>query len=540
MANLVAFARLYGYVRWFHPSDEAAAADWDAIAMAGVERVEGARNAKELAEALQAVFQPVAPTLVVFPNDWVEATPRRAASGTLRVWSHQGFGNDSFIYRSERVTADAAVSPDPYLADLGGGVGAFMPLAVGWDGERTLPRAEGAPPRPQRPSGYVPSGFDRSTRLAAVVVTWNLFQHFYPYFDVARTDWRGALEPALARAAEDGDDLQFLDTLRRLVARSNDGHGGVAYASSPRGPLPLSWAWIEDALVVTEAGPEAGAAREGDVILQINGAPAERRVREREAVFSGSPQWKRRRAVADLLGGPPGDPVTLTLRRNGGRPFDVVVRYRPAGSPIVDDPRPAPIAELRPGIVYLDFSRVTSAMAAEQEALLVSAKGIVFDMRGYPRERLPLLARLADRTVRSALFEVPSYAGPDQKRVEFSEGPWVMDPIRPRLTDNVVLLIDESAISFAESIAGLFKNERLGVLVGSPTAGANGNIARAVVPGGYRIVWTGMRVRNHDGSPHHIVGVVPDVRASRTIAGVRAGRDEVLEEGLEVLARRLP
>ena len=27
--NVRAFAKLYGYVRWFHPSDEASAIDWD-------------------------------------------------------------------------------------------------------------------------------------------------------------------------------------------------------------------------------------------------------------------------------------------------------------------------------------------------------------------------------------------------------------------------------------------------------------------------------------------------------------------------------
>ena len=41
-----------------------------------------------------------------------------------------------------------------------------------------------------------------------------------------------------------------------------------------------------------------------------------------------------------------------------------------------------------------------------------------------------------------------------------------------------------------------------------------------------------MRVTRHDGrSAHHLVGAVlqPDVAAAPTIAGLRAGRDEVLE-----------
>src|ERR1051325_370 len=57
--NLAAFARVYSLVRFFHPSDEAASADWNRIAVAGVERVEAARDAKELAAALQDVFRNV-------------------------------------------------------------------------------------------------------------------------------------------------------------------------------------------------------------------------------------------------------------------------------------------------------------------------------------------------------------------------------------------------------------------------------------------------------------------------------------------------
>ncbi len=34
--NLVAFAKLLGYVRYFHPSDQAAATDWNRFASDGV------------------------------------------------------------------------------------------------------------------------------------------------------------------------------------------------------------------------------------------------------------------------------------------------------------------------------------------------------------------------------------------------------------------------------------------------------------------------------------------------------------------------
>ena len=47
--NMTAFAKLYGYVRHFHPSDQAARTDWETFAVEGVRKVEGASTAAEVA-----------------------------------------------------------------------------------------------------------------------------------------------------------------------------------------------------------------------------------------------------------------------------------------------------------------------------------------------------------------------------------------------------------------------------------------------------------------------------------------------------------
>src|SRR6185503_15490729 len=66
LQNLQALARLYGYVHYFHPSDEAAAADWNRLAIVSVRVVESAATAEELATRLQNVFGPIAPGVRIF------------------------------------------------------------------------------------------------------------------------------------------------------------------------------------------------------------------------------------------------------------------------------------------------------------------------------------------------------------------------------------------------------------------------------------------------------------------------------------------
>jgi hypothetical protein len=41
-----------------------------------------------------------------------------------------------------------------------------------------------------------------------------------------------------------------------------------------------------------------------------------------------------------------------------------------------------------------------------------------------------------------------------------------------------------------------------------------------------------MRVTKHDGARQHLIGIQPTIPASRTIAGVIAGRGEILENAL--------
>lgn len=68
--------------------------------------------------------------------------------------------------------------------------------------------------------------------------------------------------------------------------------------------------------------------------------------------------------------------------------------------------------------------------------------------------------------------------------------------------------------------------------------GTNGNINPFMIPGGYQVIFTGMKVLKHDGSVHHGVGILPTVPAHRTISGVTAGKDELLEKALEVIAAK--
>lgn len=104
--NLEAFARLMGLVRFFHPSDAVAAADWNRVAVAGVSAV---RDSADLGGGLEDFFRPLAPTLRVRAAGERPATPAAllAPAGDARIvaWRHYGghFDSDLKIFSSERI-----------------------------------------------------------------------------------------------------------------------------------------------------------------------------------------------------------------------------------------------------------------------------------------------------------------------------------------------------------------------------------------------------------------------------------------------------
>ena len=77
LGNLTAFARLFGYVRHFHPSDQAATADWNAVAIEGIPVAEGASNTEDLARP-----EPVA---ALKPGVWYVDLTRLKNDGEWRT-----------------------------------------------------------------------------------------------------------------------------------------------------------------------------------------------------------------------------------------------------------------------------------------------------------------------------------------------------------------------------------------------------------------------------------------------------------------------
>lgn len=559
-ANLAAFARLYGVIRWFHASDGAFDSDWNTLAVEGVRAVEPAADADDLIKRLEEFLQPVAPTLRVYRTG--EPTPRLdpiiapADAGLMAVayWSHRGLAPSEGLsqFQSNRVGVSVQdgprleTIPSPTKAevyDLGGGVSARLPLAVYVDQKlHSVPKGAAVKAGPATPLS------DRAARLGAVIAAWNAVRHFWPFFGInAGLRWERTLDPALREAAE-ADAGRATVALRRMLAHLGDGQAW-AWSGSDAGErsAPVAFAWVEDRLVITAVFAKAGAAglagadaaaqadalasiKPGDVVTALDGVTAaEALARRWEEIPSGSEQQARAAAAWSLAAGAAMSPLRMTVKTDSGEREISLLRTMDVGE--VREPAPAATRGVAEGVLYVDPKRMDESALAETLAAAGSMRAIIFDLRG-PTGIGGLFGHFIDRPIEPLDELRPEFTLPDCAGMRTRSLEPIIPAQSPRLSAKPLFLVDAWTRGEAEIDATTAQARGVGVVVGSPTAGSLGQVTRLLLPGGAWLSFTQTMVVGPDGAPVFGVAVDPDVRVARTIEGVRAGRDELLDAAI--------
>ncbi|RZK88450.1 MAG: peptidase S41, partial [Hymenobacter sp.] len=161
-------------------------------------------------------------------------------------------------------------------------------------------------------------------------------------------------------------------------------------------------------------------------------------------------------------------------------------------------------------------------------------KALVIDLRNYPEYLVYQLGRyfLKRPTAFARLSGMDSsYPG------VFRLGPvqYIKSSPGPVYSGKVVILVDELTQSLAEYTTMALRAAPGATVVGSTTAGADGNVSYLVLPGNMHTAISGLGVYYPDGRETQRVGIVPDVEVKPTIKGITEGRDEVLERAVQLI-----
>jgi C-terminal processing protease CtpA/Prc len=195
---------------------------------------------------------------------------------------------------------------------------------------------------------------------------------------------------------------------------------------------------------------------------------------------------------------------------------------------------------LAPDVAYLALEGVKrdSVTTWIEVALAQDAQGLIIDCRAYPGD-FPIFqlgGHLVSEDTPFVAFTVADKSNPGA--FLWRDHVTSLSPIAPHFSRPVVILVDEISLSSAEYHALAFRAAPQAIVMGSTTAGADGNISRFSLPGGLSLAISGIGIYDAEHGPTQRVGIVPDVVRQPTIAGIRAGQDEVLAAAVEHILGR--
>jgi C-terminal processing protease CtpA/Prc len=517
--NLVLLGKIWGFAKYHHPSITSGRVDWDSELLGIIPAVLKARGR--------------APTMITISNWLARLDAPIACNPCAKIPGDPYFQPRIDWIRDERILGrplseqlqriydNRRTDPSQQYVSFVPGVGNPVFTNEKEYDDKTLP--------------------DSDLRLLALYRFWNIIEYWSPYRDLIKEDWDNVLREFVPQVWASDDPDEYRLAMMALIARIDDGHANLWNALTVRPPrglyrLPVNVRFIEGKAVVTgftrDTLGRATGLRVGDVILSIGGARVDSLVDAWAPYYAASNQSARLRDVGrSLTQGPPGR-VGVTGDR-GGSPFNVY----PERIPIDTLDRRAGITHDLPGetfqlltkdVAYLKLSSVSGALATDYIRQAAGTKVLVIDIRNYPREFVvfALGNHLVSRETEFARFTRGEAANPG---AFVWTPPVTLRPAAPLYTGSVVILVDESSQSQAEYTAMAFRSAPNALVVGSTTAGADGNVSPIMLPGGLRSLISGIGVFYPDRRPTQRVGIVPDLVVRPTIAGIRQGRDEVLE-----------
>lgn len=551
IGNITIFSKLYGYVRYFHPSDQAAEANWEQVALQGVQLVSGATSTDELVDCLEYIFLPLAPTIEIFAvkDEPILNTQKSNLEDHhlyVVMWEHRGLGSDTSkpgaVFTSARLIEPITNGEipegfhdprEPLRVELGGGISAKIPLALFSDGEATLPQNS------ERREMLNPTHIltaEQKDRIAGILIAWNIFQHFYPYLDTLDVTWDEVLYDYLEDAYLVSSEIEYHQLLLQLVAQLQDGHGFISNSKYDFYFVPpILLDEVENQIAVTRVfGNATGLVNQGDVVLAVDGEPITQHIKKMSMLI---PAATNQRARFMWLSGLEGSKVSLEIRTSGGEEKTIILS-RDNTLNKLSEALPETVVEMEPGIFYVNLDKISGIEFNKLLPEFEKATGIIFDIRGYPKISPTILGYFIDEKVRSAQLRVPVFHHPDQQYVTYDTNYLEVRPIKPRLTKNIVFISNGQAISYAETYLSIIEYYQIGEIVGQPSAGTNGNVNQFPLPKDFGTVhWTGMEVIKQDGSQHHGVGIRPTIAVDLTIQALVDGKDEYLNTALEVIKR---
>jgi carboxyl-terminal processing protease len=397
---------------------------------------------------------------------------------------------------------------------------------------------------------------NEANRLTYMFYYWNVINYFFPYRNLMDQQWDSTLCQfiPLFRQAETANDFHV--TFLKLATMINDTHG-ITGSSVLTGYfwggnyLPkIYFTRVDTNCVVTKVQGIPGVSP-GDILTGLKGIPL-KEIEDSLAHYipASTPASYYRDLYFRMMLGVQYTNISLTLTDSGNNSYTVTTSrlVSVTGWYTWRDYNSMPSSYL---ITDCDYGYVNMGMLQPEEVpamyeMLKDAPAIIFDIRNYPNGTLWDLSQLFfQEAFISAIYYLPALMSASPPEYFYYLPGWYYEDndfcnmgswYNPdAYAGNVYILVNEETQSQAEYTCQYMSYHQNARVIGSQTAGADGNVSYLMLPSGITTYFTSLGWYYADGYQQQRNGVKIDTVVTRTITGIQQGRDEVLEAALDCL-----
>ena len=388
---------------------------------------------------------------------------------------------------------------------------------------------------------------DAGFRLLSLYKYWNMIQYFYPNKHLTDKNWNDVLKEYISIFISAKSELEYEFAAIQLFGEVCDSHiyllEGGEKIQDFRGYMfaPFKVQFVEKQLVVTEYyNPEYKETSEleiGDVITHINGIAVESIVDSLKKYYPASNETARLRDISFDLLRLPYRTISVTYISSNQTKQKELTLYHGSGLNIYSykvNNYEKCYKLLSGNIGYITLATIKGEDISEIKELFKDTKGIIIDIRNYPSTFVPLSlgSYFVSSPTSFAKFSIININNPG----EFTLVPGQIIPSSgDSYQRKLVVMVNENSQSLSEYTAMALKAGQNTTIIGSTTAGADGNVSHIQLPGGIKTSISGIGVYYPDGTETQRVGIIPDVIVEPTIEGIKARKDEVLEKAIEII-----
>jgi hypothetical protein len=526
LKNLTLLGQVWGFIKYHHPAVAKGDVNMDAELFRVMPTVIKANNNNELSKALEQWIDKLGPVAICgncapYHGNDIKLSPDYGQIFDHTVLSKSLTDKLTFILNNRNTGKN-------YYIDMWPGIGN---------------------PRFDHENAYNTMKYpDAGYRLLCLYRYWNMVQYFFPDKHLIGQDWNKVLPEFIPRFINDADSTAYTITTLAMISSIHDTHANIWGYSKEledyRGGFapPLKAKFIEDKLVITGFYNDTLNVKEkfkvGDVITSINGVKVTDLIKKYLPITAASNYATQLRDMPNnyllrsnkqyFTFGVNRDGAVLNVAINGIKQKNInyLVDYNPApdapGYYVIDKQ-----------IGYLYPAKYHNKDLPAIKKMFSDTKGIIIDMRCYPSEFMPFTF-------------VPYIKTGDAPFVKFTIGrieqPGLFvtsEALTARSANEykgkVVVIVNAQSQSQAEYTTMAFQSSANVTVIGSTTAGADGNVSAITLPGGISTMFSGIGILYPDGTETQRKGVKIDVEVKPTIKGTKAGVDEPLEKAKQII-----